>query len=378
MILKETQQILHIGIYEIVSQVVVNTIHTTILRLIVKHVAGHTHQCEIHNRLEVCISLIERAILLPPRGTDSVLGPHLAHNIKLRVLSHNLQIPLAHHIIIGIGICILTNSIDTRILNPPDGILNQVASDVRISLIYINVETRILHHIRIILRCIGIIEYRLLMISLTRGTLVDPILCWGIQHPGVVGANVVEDNIHHHAQTLLMSLLNQTTVILIAAQTTVHLIHIGREVAVVRSATSIILQHGVEPDCRNSQIHKVIQMILNTLQVATVTRQKYRAIDFIFGTHRHLIVRGVAIGKAVGHHQVEYIRRVITLNIIGRRTTLLKLIGISKRLLPIAERDVKHTRLCILHIEVDDHIVRALESVDALNLNIFILNRGTV
>ena len=83
-ILQEAQQVLHISIYEIIAQVVVDATQATILRLIVKYVAGHTHQREVHNRLKVCVILVERTILLPPRCTNCVLGPHLTYDVKLR------------------------------------------------------------------------------------------------------------------------------------------------------------------------------------------------------------------------------------------------------------------------------------------------------
>ena len=91
---------------------------------------------EVHYRSKVAVDRAESRILLPPgRETAAYRIPGLTCNIELRIFLHCSLAPLSCELSIHIRMCILTDTVDTCILDPPGRGLDKIIAYKRIFLI---------------------------------------------------------------------------------------------------------------------------------------------------------------------------------------------------------------------------------------------------
>ena len=83
------------------------------------------------------------------------------------------------------------------------------------------------------------------------------------------------------------------------------------------------------------------------------------AVNLIVRSHRDLIQGGIAIGETIGHDEVEHIGGVESLDLVRIGLARLQLIGHLETLFPLREGDVEGAWLGMLHVEVDQQVVRA-------------------
>ncbi len=61
--------------------------------------------------------------------------PALAHDVELRIFALNVAAPSGHCMEVGIGIGVHAYAVDAALLDPPYGVLDQVALEVGIALV---------------------------------------------------------------------------------------------------------------------------------------------------------------------------------------------------------------------------------------------------
>src|SRR3712207_2683729 len=124
-------------------------------------------------------------------------------------------------------------------------------------------------------------------------------------------ATMVEYHIHHYLQAFLMGLVNQSTIIFVAAEAWIYLVIIGGRVTVIGamavSVGRVVLQNGGEPKRRNAQLIEIIEVFHNAVEVASVAQTGLRAVFPIGIEALDLRRMALALGKTVGHEHVKYV-----------------------------------------------------------------------
>jgi len=117
-------------------------------------------------------------------------------------------------------------------------------------------------------------------------------------------ASVVRHKIDQHLHAEFVSVSNQILVV-------AHGSHVIVERVEVHHVIAVVIRIGVLPDRRqpqrsNAKIVQVSEMLANAAQVAAMIGHGITAIVFACGLRR-LVVAGIAIGKTVGHDQIDHI-----------------------------------------------------------------------
>ena len=145
----------------------------------------------------------------------------------------------------------------------------------------------------------------------------------------IVGA-VVEDHVHDHLQSLLVAVVDELAILLVGAEARIHLIVIGRGIAVVGRVDAlvgpVVLQHRCEPQGRHAKLLEVVEMLAYASQVAAVSQRRFRAVAGLVAHAFDDIVLRVAVGEAVGHEEVEHVGVAESLMVLTTHGTLLELI----------------------------------------------------
>ena len=105
---------------------------------------------------------------------------------------------------------------------------------------------------------------------------VEPVLRRHVLRPGMLETRVIENHVHHHLQSLRMSLIAESAIVLVRAESWVNTIVVRRGIAVIGGVAAfvvrrVVLQHGCQPQRRHAQFVEIIQMFANAVQVATVS-----------------------------------------------------------------------------------------------------------
>ena len=125
-------------------------------------------------------------------------------------------------------------------------------------------------------------------------------------------ATVVEDHIHHHLQSFLVSLGHESAILLVGAETRIHTIVVGGGIAVVGAVAvvgvgRVVLQHWRKPQGSNAELVEVVEVLADALEVTTMAQRRLRAILAI-GVHAFNLCGVVGtLCKAVGHEHIEHV-----------------------------------------------------------------------
>ena len=206
--------------------------------------------------------------------------------------------------------CILANAINTCVLDPPDAVLDQIASQMGIPLVQIghaSGEPSIHQNIFLRLWRMYIHQRPFKVRSLHKIVLmIQPIFRRKVFQPPVTTTAMVEDHIHHHLYTPVVRLIDQLAILLVRAKTRIYLIEISDRIAMVGASRHTVFQNGIQPNRGKSQILDIIQFIDDTPDIASVTSPRTRTI------HLHaiqIVILRIGIRKTVRCDQVHHIRR---------------------------------------------------------------------
>ena len=125
---------------------------------------------------------------------------------------------------------------------------------------------------------------------------------------------------------------------------------------------TVVLKYGREPQCRHPKLLEIVEMLAYALKVAPVTERRLRAVAQMVAHAFHHVVFRVAVGKAVGHEQIEHVGIGEALVVFAAHLPCLE--GILHGLLHAlaAEFEVHCTGLRIFHVHVYEQIVGAVEA----------------
>ena len=192
----------------------------------------------------------------------------------------------------------------------------------------------------------------------------------------MVYAAMVENHVHHNFDATLVCLGYQLAVFFVGAEAGVYLVVVRRGIAVVAAALHVVFQYGGEPKSRHAQVGEIVQMLLDTGQVATVAG--IRIVTVYFGIEHafHLVVVRIAVGKTVGHQQVEGVRSVEPFVLAAFHGACFQLIFLYGLLLALAEGELYLAGLHIfVQVQVYQQVVVAFQFYDAAHRYAGIVHR---
>ena len=126
-----------------------------------------------------------------------------------------------------------------------------------------------------------------------------------------------------------MRIAYQLRILAVRAEAWIYFIIIGSGIAVIAAAGHVVFQHRAQPYGCYAQRVDVVQMVAYAAHVSAVSRVGFVAL----GRHRifqnvHVDILVVqALGKAVGHKQIQHIAGIEATVFRGGTVALLKLVG---------------------------------------------------
>ena len=140
-ILSKHQDIIDIRIKEIISKIIINSLHPRIpTGIFTKNLSQCIVKCKIHHRRQIRIVTFYRCnfgILLPIRHLRLVVHPDFSYNIEFRIFVSDFFCPICNAFFVIVRISIHTETVQTCIFYPPNRILRHIINDHRITLVHI-------------------------------------------------------------------------------------------------------------------------------------------------------------------------------------------------------------------------------------------------
>ena len=190
---------------------------------------------------------------------------------------------------------------------------------------------------------------------------------------------MVENHIHHNLQTFLVSLIYQLLIIGIGSETWVYTIIIGGSISMITAVLAVtwtvVLQNRGKPQSGYTQLVKIIQVLADSLQVATMAQTRLCTVAGLI-THRLKgIILQIAVGETVWHQHIEHIFIRETDAFIARHLTVLQHILYLLRLFALLEVEGHLTSLCPIEVKINQEIIRRIKAGDAIYLHTRIVYR---
>ena len=181
---------------------------------------------------------------------------------------------------------------------------------------------------------------------------------------------MVEYHVHHGFDAALVKQANKSGVVVVATETRVDTIVVGRRIAMVATARHIVFEHRIDPHGRDAERVDIIDVTNQAFQVATMAHIVVCTISTDRMTHLiDAIVLRIAIGKSVGHNHIHHIggSEAVSPLMVGLTSTQLKLF--LHLLATFLESQRILARLSLIgEIEVDKQVVVAtIESSNAID-----------
>ena len=154
---------------------------------------------------------------------------------------------------------------------------------------------------------VRISDGRIVVISIdvARRRAVQPSGCRLRARPRMLGSHVVRHHVQQDLDSLLVGRSYELLKFRNRSEVIFNRIKIGGPVSVISLGGVVVVEDGVKPQRRNAEVFQVRQVILNALEVtAVICLWRITIVGAWRRSVRH-IVRRVAVGKAVGHDEVD-------------------------------------------------------------------------
>ncbi len=319
---------------------------------------------EVHHARHVRDVAAGVALAALPVGDDRRIdAPFLADHREARVLVEHRLRPLAEEVRVGIAEGVLANAGQPGVFDPPQGVLDQVAGEVRVALVEVRHradEPAVGEAGAIRRRRMRILHGGAAMVGRREvAAVVDPVLRRQVAHPPVLRADVVEHHVHDDADALRPGLARQRTEVLVAAHARIGAVQVGDRIAMVGVGGLVVLQHRRGPQLGEAHAGDVVQVLADAGDVAAVATVRMRAIGG-FGHAGHAVVAGIAIGEAVRGDQVDRIARIEAATLRGAGVACVQSPPMGgNHLAGFDELDVERARRCIARdVDGDEQVVR--------------------
>ena len=187
----------------------------------------------------------------------------------------------------------------------------------------------------------------------------------------MVETAMIENHVHHHLQSLSMSLIHETLILVIGAEARVHAVIVCSGVAMVRRvgaiAGAVVLQNGRKPQRRHAKVCEVVEVLAYSLKVAAMTQTRSRAVTGLVAHCLEGVVLGIAVGEAVGHEHVKHILIGESHALVARHSAVFQFVPHLLSLLALLEAERHLARLRALKVEIEEEIVGRVETCDRVD-----------
>mmetsp|Transcript_29817 Transcript_29817/g.53979 ORF Transcript_29817/g.53979 Transcript_29817/m.53979 type:complete len:423 (+) Transcript_29817:575-1843(+) len=318
------------------------------------------HHARCAGRVAVMVALAA----LPVGHDGRMRAPLLADDVQLRVLQHHAGRPAAQEVAVRVGPGVGADARQPGALDPPQGHLRQIGGEFWPALVQVRHARRepaVGEALAVAWRRIGVLQRhpRMVGFDIALWPLVQPVGCRQIAQPPVPGADVVEHDVLDHADLAFARCADEVEVVLVAAETRVDLVEVGRGVAVVAVGRAVVFDQRRRPHLGEAQVGDVAQMPAQAGEVAAMAAAGVGAIRRLLHA---ALAAAAALGEAVGHDEVD--------RILGAEAAALGRAG-GTRTQRIAQRVARQVQRQLARrgpgadVEVDEQIVRAARAVAA-------------
>ena len=242
------------------------------------------------------------------------MHPGFAKQDHARVVGAHHLVEAGHEVLVGVGVRVYAQRVNAGLLNPPQGVLNQVVGSVFVLQIPVRhgvVEPAAFKKVLVPLGGVRVKQRGFAVVGAR-------VLLFGVEPRGirlrlvevVPVSGVVVHHVHHVLHAALVQGVRQAQEVCVGPKARIHQVVVRDGVPVVGGAHLVVGQPGVDPNGRNAQGLNVIQMLFNAHQIAAVAVVRLLAVQAHFQLSVHAVVLGVAVGKPVRRDQVHLVRRV--------------------------------------------------------------------
>ncbi len=175
-------------------------------------------------------------------------------------------------------------------------------------------------------------------------------------------AAVVENHVHYDFDAACMGFFNQLLVFFVGTEARVYLVVVCGGIAVIGTAGHVVFQYRSKPEGCDAEVGEVVQVLFDAGKVTAVACIGVFAVYLVLGHARNLVIVRVAIGKAVGHQQVQCVGGVETFMFATFLVACLQFIFLYEFLFSFSEGEVEFAGFYILvQFQIDQEVVVAFQ-----------------
>jgi hypothetical protein len=242
------------------------------------------------------------------RGDGGIAVEDFADAGEMRVRGVEFGVEVVPESAADIGEGVEAEAVDSRLLNPPHGVLDEVALDGGVFLIKVGqyVGEPALRDVLLVapgsMRVGDWSEFALGFIVL-RERAVEPGGVGAVVDPRVRGADVIGHAIEDELHVARVQSGCEGLEVVEVAEVLVNAIEVGSAVAVI-ALRLVILFDGGDPDGGDAELLEVVEMLRDAAQVSAMPAAGFCELVCVIGA----IVGGVTVSEAVGHDEVHNVR----------------------------------------------------------------------
>src|SRR5882762_1658949 len=311
-------------------------------RISQQYIAKSKKQWKIKDRGKPAINAVIAPYTTDKKRCHARIGmKHLANSSQPGIEPMQSSMPVCPELPRHVGKRVDTVAVQPGYLRPPDAVLQKVLLDHRVFRVHVrqNPEKpafrKILFHAHgrvgidqcfewIVRNCIPsrlTVEaafQRRKRVDVMLQRTVKPVWQRWIRNPGMFRADMIWNDVKKNLHSLLVCRGDQILIILQRAEMRLDRIQVNSAVPVIVLRGSV-RHNGCEPECGDTEILQIWQMILNPAQVAAMVRARFRTIVGA-GRFRRLIICGITVREAVRHDEVHHVILRKPLKLAQRRS----------------------------------------------------------
>ena len=123
---------------------------------------------------------------------------------------------------------------------------------------------------------------------------------------------MVKNHIHYDLDAPVVRFGYQLAIFFVRTESGIYFVIIRSGIAVIRTTFHVVFQNRSEPESRNTQILEIIQILLNTCQVTSMTGIRIIAVYLIRRHTVDVVIFRIAICKTIRHEQIKGVGNIET------------------------------------------------------------------
>ena len=175
-------------------------------------------------------------------------------------------------------------------------------------------------------------------------------------------AAVVENHVHYDFDAACMGFFNQLLVFFVGTEAWVYLVVIRGGIAVIGTAGHVVFQYRSKPEGCDAEVGEVVEVLFDAGKVTAVAGIGIVAVYLVLGHACNLVVVRIAVGKAVGHQQVQRVGSVETFVFATFLAAGLQFIFLYEFLFPFSKGEVDFSGFHVfVEFQIDQEVVVAFQ-----------------